>query len=73
MDMRDLRVEASGDLAFCHFVLDCGGAEGAGPAMALRGTSCLRREADGRWLIAHDHLSAPFDPMTMKALDNAPG
>lgn len=27
---------------------------------------CMRK-IDGRWLIVHQHLSNPFDPMTMKA------
>lgn len=73
LTLRDLRVETAGPLAFCHFLMDCAGTgpDGTPHACTLRGTSCLRHEA-GRWRIAHDHCSAPFDPMTMRALDRAP-
>jgi uncharacterized protein (TIGR02246 family) len=73
LELREMRVEASEGLAFCHFLMDCVGvgSDGTRHECTLRGTSCLRREG-GRWVIAHDHCSAPFDPMTMKALDSAP-
>ncbi len=69
IEMRDLRVEASGEVGFCHFLLACAGVgpDGVRHEGLLRGTSCLRRE-EGRWVIAHDHCSVPFDPMTGKVL-----
>ncbi|WP_426956814.1 YybH family protein [Muricoccus radiodurans] len=70
MALRELRVEASGSVAFCSFLLDCGGVgpDGVRHEGTMRGTSCFRREVDGRWRIAHDHCSSPFDPMTGKVL-----
>ena len=69
MEMHDLRVEASGDVAFAHFTMECGGVgpDGVRHVGTLRGTTCLRREAAG-WVIAHDHCSMPFDPMTGKVM-----
>jgi hypothetical protein len=29
------------------------------------------KKIDGRWLIAHDHCSAPFDPMSNQAMLDA--
>jgi uncharacterized protein (TIGR02246 family) len=65
---RDLVVAVGGDVAFVHgmhqFVPEpadhpCG-------ATWLRVTACFRR-IDGRWRVAHEHVSVPFDPMTGQA------
>lgn len=62
---RDLVIEVDGDLAFVHgmhrFVPEpadhpCG-------LTWMRVTACYRR-IDGRWRVAHEHVSVPFDPMT---------
>ncbi len=65
---RDLAIAVDGDVAFVHgmhrFVPDpadhpCG-------MTWMRVTACYRRIA-GRWTVAHEHVSIPFDPMTGRA------
>lgn len=65
---RDLTVEVDGDVAFVHglhhFVPEpadhpCG-------FTWMRVTACYRR-IDGRWRVAHEHVSIPFDPATGQA------
>ena len=60
--LRDLRITVSGDIAFAHGILEMSGEH----ACNMRVTSCLR-QINGEWKIVHDHLSAPFDPMTSQA------
>lgn len=68
-----LRIAAAGDVGYCHALVRCGGvdAEGREDAHWTRMTAGLRR-VDGRWRIAHEHYSAPFDIATMKVLDLTP-
>ena len=73
-EMHDLDVTAGDDLAFGHCIARCGGTgpDGKEHSAWLRITVCLR-PTDGRWLIVHDHCSAPFDAPTGRALlDLAP-
>jgi uncharacterized protein (TIGR02246 family) len=68
-EVHDLKVEAAGDLAVAHYLAHCActGEDGTEQAGWMRATVCLRK-TDGKWLIVHEHYSAPFDPMTVKAL-----
>jgi len=68
-ERRQLEISVGGDAAFAHFVTCVRpiGEESLGPAMWLRATICYRRSA-GRWWVAHEHVSTPFDPMTGKAV-----
>lgn len=67
--VRDLQVDAEGDLGFCSFLYHVGGTLTTGDSvdMWVRATLCCRR-IDGRWRIVHDHESVPFDPTTGQAL-----
>lgn len=58
---RDLKIEAAGDVAFCHGLMTMGGTKiGQGSFdFWFRRTLGLRRRADG-WRITHDHESVPF-------------
>ena len=69
LEIHDLSVTVAGDLAFSHNLARCGGREADGTEKTswMRATFCYRR-AGGRWLIVHEHWSAPFDPMSGKAL-----
>lgn len=71
-DIHDLAIAAQDDIAFCHFTMHCGakGHDGQEHWCWLRATTCLRK-TDGRWLIAHDHCSAPFNPMDNTAMLDA--
>lgn len=68
-EFKDLAVEAEGNVAFAHALLRCGANDESGKEKTswMRMTSCLRK-TDGKWMIAHEHFSAPFDMMTGKAL-----
>jgi ketosteroid isomerase-like protein len=73
-ELREGEIAASGDLAFCHGLLYCGGTDEHGEEKAgwIRATQCLRR-IDGAWRIVHEHFSAPFDMGTgMAMLDLRP-
>jgi ketosteroid isomerase-like protein len=58
----DLKVAASGDVAFAHMVHEDSGTRRNGLELAvwLRATVCLERSGD-TWLITHEHVSLPMD------------
>ena len=68
-EVHDLDIEAGDDLAFAHYLSRCGGTGTDGKEQAgwFRATVCLRNTR-GRWQVAHEHFSAPFDPESGKAL-----
>ncbi len=69
-EVHDLNVTAGEEVAFAFFLTRCGGIDtetGEEKASWLRGTACYRKTG-GRWLIAHEHFSAPFDMEGGKAL-----
>lgn len=68
-ELRDLTVTAADGVAFCHCLNRCGGTDDSGVEKAawMRATIGLRRTG-GRWLITHEHWSAPFDPESGKVL-----
>ena len=70
----DLSIVADEHIAFCHLTMRCGCTSKSGSEhwSWLRSTVCLRK-FDGQWLIVHDHCSAPFDPMSEKAMLDAGG
>lgn len=70
-EVHDLAIEAGDDVAFAHYLLRCGGTgpDGKEEVGWMRVTTCCRR-AGGRWAIAHEHISVPFDMASGKALLN---
>ena len=74
-EVRDLRVVAGGDVAFCHSLIRISGARRDGTATDLwvRETLGLRREG-GAWKVAHQHQSVPFymDGSNRAAIDLKP-
>jgi uncharacterized protein (TIGR02246 family) len=68
-EIHDLDITAQDDVAFCHYLLRCGGTgpDGKEHIGWMRVTVCFRN-TEGRWLIVHEHFSAPFDPQSGKAL-----
>lgn len=68
-EMHDAEISAGDDVAFASSINRCGGIDEKGDEQAayMRGTIGLERR-DGRWVIVHEHYSAPFDPETNKAL-----
>ena len=61
VDVRDLKIEAGGDVGFAHALHHLTGTRPGGRKVSLwvRSTLGLRR-ADGVWKIAHAHTSVPF-------------
>ena len=64
-EVRDLRIAADGQVAFCSSLQRFRGSLRSGGRidMLVRYTTCLRK-LDGRWLVTHEHASTPFDPAT---------
>lgn len=65
--IRDLTITVGGDVAFCHSLIQLGG------ALWFRSTIVLRK-IGGEWLITHEHNSTPFymDGSDRAALDLHP-
>ena len=68
-DVHELAVATDRDVAFCHYLLTCGAINEQGEKQVgwMRATVCYRAIGD-RWLIVHEHFSAPFDMESGKAL-----
>ena len=70
-EIHDLSIAAAGDVAFGHYLLRCGaaGEDGEEKTGWMRVTVCYRKRS-GRWMVVHEHFSAPFDIESGKALLN---
>jgi ketosteroid isomerase-like protein len=68
-EIHDLGIETGGGVAFGHYLLRCGGAGPDGKEQSgwMRVTVGCRKQG-GRWAIAHEHISVPFDMDSGKAL-----
>ena len=75
LESRDLEVTVGDDVAFTTCLNRIGGAkkEGERPDIWVRVTACLRK-LDGRWKVAHEHISTPFhmDGSFKAAVDLSP-
>ena len=69
MDMRDLNILTSGDIAVAHWLSRASGTLKNGREIRswVRATSCCQRSRD-RWLLAHEHISLPADVKTGTAV-----
>lgn len=69
IEYRDLRIVAGDDVAFLHALERVSGTlkNGQKSDMWMRATSGLRK-IKGKWLIVHDHISAPVDLESGKAV-----
>jgi len=69
-EVRDLNVTTKGDLALVHSLNHIEATLPRGHIdMWLRWTACFR-QIDGVWLVVHDHVSVPADPVHGKAVMN---
>lgn len=66
--IRDLKITAGDDVAFCHYLYQVNGTitDGEKVNMWVRATVCFRK-IDGAWMIMHEHDSVPFDPESGEA------
>ncbi|UQS18037.1 SgcJ/EcaC family oxidoreductase [Pseudomonas sp. HS6] len=71
-EFHEIAIETGDNIAFAHWVANCGGTNEKGEAQScwMRATACYRL-VGGVWKIAHEHWSAPFDPMTGSTLFDA--
>lgn len=71
-EFHEIAIETGDNLAFAHWVANCGGTNEKGETQScwMRATACYRL-VGGAWKIAHEHWSAPFDPMTGATLFDA--
>jgi uncharacterized protein (TIGR02246 family) len=60
-EIRDLSITASDDIAFCHSLNRIHGARTNSEEtdVWVRATVCYRK-IDGKWMVAHEHVSVPF-------------
>ena len=74
-DIRDLRITAGEDVAFCHSLNRISGARTNGEEtdVWVRATVCFRK-IGGQWMATHEHLSVPFEmePPFKASLDLKP-
>ncbi len=70
IETREMKIASGGEMAMSHFMWHFTGLPPGHPAGKhwLRSSIQWRRQPDGRWLIEHDHCSAPFDPHSEKVL-----
>jgi ketosteroid isomerase-like protein len=68
-ESHQLVLEAEDHVAFGHYLVRCGGTGPDGQEQVgwMRATVCCR-QSGGRWQIAHEHFSVPFDMASGKAL-----
>jgi ketosteroid isomerase-like protein len=69
IDTQDLHILESGDMAVAHWLSRASGTLKSGREVGswVRATSCCRR-SDRGWLITHEHISWPVDPMSGSAV-----
>jgi ketosteroid isomerase-like protein len=62
MEIRELNISVSGDIAVAHWLSRVGGTLKNGHEVGswVRATSCCRRSNQG-WLVTHEHVSLPVD------------
>jgi ketosteroid isomerase-like protein len=68
MEIRDLTIVASGNIAAAHMLLRASGTLKNGNEVGywVRASDCYRRSSDG-WLITHEHVSLPVDMASRSA------
>jgi ketosteroid isomerase-like protein len=69
MEIRDLNISASGDVAAAHMLLRASGTlkDGREVGYWVRTTNCCQRSNHG-WLITHEHVSLPVDIKSRSAV-----
>lgn len=67
-EIRDLSIATGDDVAFCHSLNRVSGTttDGKQVDMWVRITTGYRK-IDGKWMVAHEHVSVPFDVESFKA------
>jgi len=67
-DITDVKIEASGDLAYAHYIDHTSGPDKDGKPqdLTVRITDVYKR-INGKWVCVHEHVSFPVDLATGKA------
>jgi uncharacterized protein (TIGR02246 family) len=68
-EIRDLSISAGSDVAFSHSLNRMSGTMTNGEKVDfwMRATVCYKK-IDGKWMVAHEHVSVPIDMESDKAL-----
>lgn len=66
-----LSVEVSGNLAAAHFISPSEWSDKHGKHFERLRCTQIFKKVSGQWLIWHEHISVPFDPVTGKAVLDA--
>ena len=67
-EMHDLKIEAADSTGFGHYLTRCGAIENGEEKGSWMRATVGYRKTNGKWMIVHEHFSAPFDPHSGKAL-----
>lgn len=68
-ELHEVSISADEHVAFCHALVNCGGTNDKGEMESgWTRMSAGYRRIDGRWLVVHEHFSAPFDMASGKAM-----
>jgi uncharacterized protein (TIGR02246 family) len=67
-EIRELSITADDNVAFSHHLCRFNGTKKSGGEidMWIRATLCFGK-VDGKWMVAHEHVSVPFDPQSGQA------
>ena len=67
-EIRELSITADDNVAFSHHLSRFNGTKKSGGEidMWIRATLCFGK-VDGKWMVAHEHVSVPFDPQSGQA------
>lgn len=74
-EMRDLRITASGDVAFCHYLARVKSTRKSAEKTDYWADYWVRvsagcRKMNDRWMVTHEHISVPVDMATTQAARN---
>jgi ketosteroid isomerase-like protein len=68
VEIQDLRIAAGDNVAFSHHLTRCGAIESGEEKASWMRVTVGYRKVNGKWLVVHEHFSAPFDVESGKAL-----
>jgi ketosteroid isomerase-like protein len=68
VEIQDLRIAAGDNVALSHHLTRCGAIESGEEKASWMRVTVRYRKANGKWLVVHEHFSAPFDMESGNAL-----
>jgi uncharacterized protein (TIGR02246 family) len=68
VEIHELTITAADDVAFSHYLTRCGAIENGQEKASWMRVTVGYRKMNGKWMVVHEHFSAPFDMESGKAL-----